>query len=100
MVRRARFGPSRLHRGGYREPQDRCSPPGRGLGARPTTPTGDRLHDAKPWIETPGGVRRRLPARNGRSPGPGARHRGPPAGTGFPEQALELARPANPAIMR
>ncbi|MFJ6718948.1 glycoside hydrolase family 6 protein [Streptomyces sp. NPDC091259] len=85
--------------GKYRDPQDWCNPPGRGLGARPTTVTGDRLHDAKLWIKIPGesdGACLRGTA------GPRDPERGvqdPPAGVWFPEQALELARLANPALM-
>lgn len=60
-----------------------CNPPGRGLGPRPTTATGDPLADAFMWIGIPG-----------RSDGqchPGD----PPGATWFPAYALELARNAN-----
>jgi endoglucanase len=60
-----------------------CNPPGRGLGPRPTTDTGDPLADAFMWIGIPG-----------RSDGqchPGD----PPNGTWFPAYALELAIHAN-----
>jgi endoglucanase len=60
-----------------------CNPPGRGLGPRPTTDTGDPLADAFMWIGIPG-----------RSDGqchPGD----PPGGTWFPAYALELATNAN-----
>jgi endoglucanase len=60
-----------------------CNPPGRGLGPRPTTDTGDALADAFMWIGIPG-----------RSDGlchPGD----PPNGTWFPAYALELATNAN-----
>lgn len=60
-----------------------CNPPGRGLGPRPTTDTGDRYADAFMWIGIPG-----------RSDG--ACHPGdPPNGTWFPAYALELAVNAN-----
>lgn len=60
-----------------------CNPPGRGLGPRPTTDTGDRLADAFMWIGIPG-----------RSDG--ACHPGdPPNATWFPAYALELAANAN-----
>ncbi|MFD5102266.1 glycoside hydrolase family 6 protein [Streptomyces albidochromogenes] len=36
------------------EDEDWCNPPGRGLSNRPTTATGDPLHDAKLWIKIPG----------------------------------------------
>ena len=36
------------------DPQDWCNPPGRGLGIRPTTDTGDPLADAFLWVKVPG----------------------------------------------
>jgi endoglucanase len=60
-----------------------CNPPGRGLGPRPTTDTGDPYADAFMWIGIPG-----------RSDGqchPGD----PPNGTWFPAYALGLAENAN-----
>jgi endoglucanase len=60
-----------------------CNPPGRGLGARPTTSTGDPLDDAYLWVKTPG-------------ESDGACGQGEPtAGTWWPAQALELARNAS-----
>ncbi|MFI5986921.1 glycoside hydrolase family 6 protein [Streptomyces sp. NPDC051555] len=86
--------------GKYREPQEWCNPPGRGLGARPTTDTGDPLEDARLWIKTPG-------ASDGNclrgTAGPLDPERAvvdPKAGAWFPDQALELVRQANPAILR
>ncbi|WP_308208151.1 glycoside hydrolase family 6 protein [Actinomadura madurae] len=38
----------------YTDPQVWCNPPGRGLGARPSTRTGDPLVDAFLWIKRPG----------------------------------------------
>jgi endoglucanase len=55
-----------------------CNPPGRGLGSRPTTHTGDRLADAYEWISHPG-----------YSDGPC--NGGPPSGEFWPEYALALA---------
>ncbi|WP_037890789.1 glycoside hydrolase family 6 protein [Streptomyces sp. NRRL S-87] len=84
----------------YADPQEWCNPPGRGLGARPTTRTGDPLHDARLWIKTPGesdGACLRGTA------GPTDPERGtvdPPAGVWFPEQALELVRLARPESAR
>ncbi|MDJ0383685.1 glycoside hydrolase family 6 protein [Streptomyces sp. G-G2] len=83
--------------GKYRDPQDWCNPPGRGLGARPTTATGAPLQDARLWIKTPGesdGACLRGTA------GPVDPERGsadPGAGDWFPQQALELVGLANPA---
>ncbi|GGX08060.1 glycoside hydrolase family 6 protein [Streptomyces chryseus] len=85
--------------GKYRDAQDWCNPPARGLGARPTTRTGDPLNDANLWIKTPG-------ESDGEclrgTMGPQDPERGrvdPKAGVWFPAQALELVRLANPAIM-
>ncbi|WP_433545096.1 glycoside hydrolase family 6 protein [Streptomyces sp. CA-294286] len=92
-------GPWTPPAGKYTEPQDWCNPPGRGLGVRPTTRTGDPLHDAKLWIKTPG-ESDGLCLRG--TPGPKDPERGtvdPKAGDWFPEQALELVRLANPPLL-
>ncbi|HZG03682.1 MAG TPA: glycoside hydrolase family 6 protein [Streptomyces sp.] len=82
----------------YPDPQDWCNPPDRGLGERPTTRTGDPLHDARLWIKIPG-------ESDGEclrgTEGPEDPARGtvdPPAGEWFPEQALELVRNAEPPL--
>jgi endoglucanase len=62
-----------------------CNPPGRGLGARPTTRTGHEQVDAFLWIKRPG-----------ESDGPC--HGGPPAGGWWPEYALGLSQRAVPAL--
>ncbi|MEW2165229.1 glycoside hydrolase family 6 protein [Streptomyces sp. NPDC007084] len=56
-----------------------CNPPGRALGTRPTTTTGEPALDAFLWIKRPG-----------ESDGPCAG--GPAAGRWWPQYALELAR--------
>ncbi|GAA4790952.1 glycoside hydrolase family 6 protein [Streptomyces ziwulingensis] len=56
-----------------------CNPPGRALGARPTTDTGDPAVDAYLWIKRPG-------------ESDGACEGGPDAGRWWPQYALELAR--------
>ncbi|MET7681159.1 glycoside hydrolase family 6 protein [Streptomyces sp. NPDC005423] len=56
-----------------------CNPPGRALGTRPTTDTGEAALDAYLWIKRPG-------ASDGPCEG------GPAAGRWWPEYALELAR--------
>ncbi|RII15720.1 Endoglucanase A precursor [Streptomyces sp. YIM 130001] len=56
-----------------------CNPPGRALGTRPTTDTGDPLVDAYLWIKRPG-------------ESDGACRGGPQAGRWWPEYALDLAR--------
>ncbi len=63
------------------DPEAWCNPPGRALGATPTTDTGDPLVDAWLWIKTPG-------ESDGECRG------APAAGVWYPEYALELARNA------
>jgi endoglucanase len=81
------------------DPEVWCNPPGRGLGLRPTTHTGNRLADAFLWIKTPGqsdGECHRGTA------GPTDPVRGmidPPAGGWFPQMAIELVRNAVPRIV-
>jgi endoglucanase len=62
-----------------------CNPPGRGLGARPTTETGNPLVDALLWIKIPG-------------ESDGECRNGPQAGRWWPRYALGLARRANPPL--
>jgi endoglucanase len=56
-----------------------CNPPGRALGTRPTTGTGEPLLDAYLWIKRPG-------------ESDGSCEGGPAAGRWWPQYALELAR--------
>ncbi|MCF6521656.1 glycoside hydrolase family 6 protein [Streptomyces sp. JJ36] len=93
-------GPWTPPEGEYSDPQDWCNPPDRGLGKRPTTRTGDPLHDARLWIKIPG-------ESDGEclrgTEGPEDPERGmvdPPAGAWFPEQARELVRFAEPPLFR
>ncbi len=82
----------------HADPQSWCNPPHRGLGARPTTETGDPLHDAALWVKTPGQSDGRC--LRGTS-GPSDPVRGmvnPEAGQWFPDQALELVRFARPSV--
>lgn len=58
-----------------------CNPPGRALGRKPTTDTGNPLVDAFAWLKSPG-------ESDGECGG------GPKAGAWFHDQALELARNA------
>lgn len=91
-------GPWTPPAGKYTDPQDWCNPPDRGLGARPTLRTGDPLQDARLWIKTPG-ESDGLCLRG--TEGPEDPERGavdPAAGDWFPQQALELARYANPPL--
>jgi endoglucanase len=57
-----------------------CNPPGRAIGRSPTTSTGQRKVDAFLWVKTPG-------ASDGT-----CRVGAPPAGTWWPEYALQLVR--------
>jgi endoglucanase len=70
---------SRNGRGPYKT--EWCNPPGRALGARPTTTTGNPLIDAYLWIKVPG-------------ESDGTCRQGPPAGQWWPRYALGLARRA------
>lgn len=84
--------------GKYTDAQEWCNPPDRGLGARPTTNTGDPLHDARLWIKIPG-ESDGLCLRG--TQGPEDPERGtvdPAAGAWFPQQALELVRFAQPPL--
>jgi cellulase/cellobiase CelA1 len=92
-------GPWTPPAGKYTDPQDWCNPPDRGLGARPTLRTGDPLQDARLWIKTPG-ESDGLCLRG--TDGPEDPERGgldPKAGDWFPQQALELARLADPPLL-
>jgi endoglucanase len=94
-----------------------CMPPGRGLGLRPTADTGQPLVDAYLWTDMPGmsvascdiagGARAWDYSRYNpwRIEGDAQNHFDPlwgrvlpPAGAWFPEEALELARNANPPL--
>jgi endoglucanase len=74
---------SRNGRGPYRA--EWCNPPGRALGRRPTTHTGNPLIDAYLWIKVPG-------------ESDGHCRDGPPAGRWWPKYALGLAQRAVPAL--
>ena len=58
-----------------------CNPPGRGLGAPPTTDTGVAGVDAHLWVKRPGESH-------------GTCRGGPPAGGSRPQYALDLTRAA------
>jgi endoglucanase len=82
------------------DPEVWCNPPGRGLGLRPTTRTGNPLADAFLWIKTPGQSDGQCTRG---TKGPTDPVRGivdPPAGAWFPQMAIELVRNANPPIVR
>jgi endoglucanase len=77
-----------------------CNPPGRGLGARPTTDTGDPLADAFLWVKVPGesdgSCTRGATTGGGVDPEWGMVD--PAAGQWFPEQAVDLIRHAVPPL--
>jgi Cellobiohydrolase A (1,4-beta-cellobiosidase A) len=80
--------------------QDWCNPPGRGLGIAPTTNTGNALVDAYLWVKVPGesdGSCNRSVAGSTTDPEWGGIV-DPAAGAWFPQQALQLAQLANPAL--
>jgi endoglucanase len=79
VIDTSRNGNGPLRGAGRRESW--CNPPGRALGAPPTTRTGDPLVDAYLWVKRPGDS-------DGECRG------GPPAGQWWPEYALALARNA------
>ena len=85
--------------------QDWCNPPGRGLGLRPTANTGVTLLDAYLWIKVPGESDGSCNRGTGTTVDPEwAAITGKPgfvdpaAGDWFPEQALQLARLADPPL--
>ena len=84
----------------YPDPQDWCNPPGRGVGLKPTMVTGHALIDAYVWIKIPGEsdgeCTRGLGPAGTTDPEWGIVN--PAAGKWFSEQALELARQANPPL--
>lgn len=100
---------------------DWCNPPGRGLGVRPTANTGVALLDAFLWVKTPGESDGTCDAAGGARawdyldyslPGWPTDTAGqsvfdplwglddPIAGAWFPQQALDLAKRANPPLLR
>ena len=84
----------------YPDAQDWCNPPGRGLGARPTADTGTALVDAYLWAKVPGesdGSCNRGIAGSTTDPEWGGTV-DPAAGAWFPQQALQLAQLAHPAL--
>lgn len=97
-----------------------CNPPGRGLGTHPTANTGVSLLDAYLWVKTPGQSDGTCDAAGGArawdyadytQPGWPTTAAGqavfdplwglddPAAGAWFPQQALDLAKRANPRLL-
>lgn len=91
-------GPWQAPAGVYSDPEDWCNPPGRGLGARPTTDTGDPLIDAYLWIKVPGESDGKCYRGTGGPLDPERGIEDPAAGQWFAEQARELIELANPPL--
>jgi len=84
----------------YKDAQTWCNPPGRGLGARPTTRTGNSLVDAYLWIKIPGESDGQCDRGMGGGTDPERGAADPPAGAWFEKQAAELIQFANPPVVR
>ncbi|MGW2159295.1 glycoside hydrolase family 6 protein [Nonomuraea sp. NPDC001699] len=82
----------------YADPQVWCNPPGRGVGERPTTDTGEELVDAYLWITRAGssGGRCRRGTNGDKDPERGVV--APESGEWWADLALERARNAQPPL--
>jgi endoglucanase len=78
--------------------QDWCNPPGRGAGIAPTTNTGNALVDAYLWVKVPGESDGQCTRGTAGPADPEWGLTDPIAGAWFPQQALQLAQLANPAL--
>jgi endoglucanase len=84
--------------GVYPDPQDWCNPPGRGLGIRPTTVTGNALIDARLWVKRPGESDGSCTRGTAGPEDPEYGIVDPPAGQWWADYALGLAQRANPPL--
>lgn len=80
------------------DPETWCNPPGRGVGALPTTSTGNALIDAYLWIKVPGESDGKCYRGTGGPLDPERGIEDPAAGAWFPQQARELIALAQPAL--
>src|SRR5574341_1429649 len=80
--------------------QDWCNPPGRGLGARPAAApvSSNPLVDAYLWVKIPGESDGQCTRGTAGPTDPEWGIADPAAGQWFPQQALQLARLANPPL--
>ena len=80
--------------------QDWCNPPGRGAGPRPQAQplAGNPLVDAYLWIKVPGESDGQCTRGTSGGVDPEWGMADPPAGQWFPQEALQLARLAQPAL--
>ena len=92
------LGPWQAPTGVYTDPEDWCNPPGRGLGARPTTDTGDALLDALLWIKVPGESDGQCYRGTSGPLDPERGMQDPAAGQWFAVQARELIDLAKPPL--
>ncbi|MBA8794397.1 endoglucanase [Friedmanniella endophytica] len=82
----------------YPDPQNWCNPPGRGLGARPTTAVDDPYIDADLWIKVPGDSDGQCYRGTAGPDDPARGYADPAAGDWFPQMARELIANANPPL--
>ncbi|NUP03764.1 MAG: protein kinase [Nonomuraea sp.] len=82
----------------YSDPQTWCNPPGRGVGERPTTETGEELADAFLWIARAGSSTGRCRRGTDGEKDPERGVVAPPSGEWWPELALERAKNAVPPL--
>ncbi|MFI6926741.1 glycoside hydrolase family 6 protein [Nonomuraea spiralis] len=82
----------------YADPQTWCNPPGRGVGERPTTDTGEELADAYLWITRAGSSSGRCRRGTNGDKDPERGVVAPANGEWWPELALERAKNAEPPL--
>ncbi|TYB58671.1 glycoside hydrolase family 6 protein [Nonomuraea sp. PA05] len=82
----------------YEDPQTWCNPPGRGVGDRPTTETGEELVDAYLWISRAGTSNGRCRRGTDGEQDPERGVVSPPSGEWWADLALERAKNANPPL--
>lgn len=80
------------------DPQDWCNPPGRALGLRPTTRTGQPLVDALLWVKRPGESDGQCTRGTAGPQDPEYGIDDPAAGEWWPDYALGLAQRAVPPL--
>ncbi|NKZ03764.1 glycoside hydrolase family 6 protein [Actinomadura latina] len=91
-------GPWTPPEGTYTDPQVWCNPPGRGLGYRPSTRTGDPLVDAFLWVKRPGESDGQCTRGTAGPEDPEYGVVDPAAGVWWPEYALGLSQRAVPPL--
>jgi len=92
------LGPWTPPSGQYTDPEDWCNPPGRALGARPTTRTGNGLIDAFLWVKRPGESDGQCTRGTAGPEDPEYGIVDPPAGEWWADYALGLAQRAVPPL--